>query len=213
MKTLDVLAASFAIHRFLGGYHKEGNITNKLLLEQHVHESKSPFQTVLRITEHDINNAQDAISFLQCLALKKLARPLSDYEQKLLELVAKDEFNENEWSSLGLTSSIPDMYTKQSSMENWDHKEQILGRNSNFVEKDGAEVFMNLTVEFTRYITKLETNLVCCTDSNNNLVKFFTKYKVIPGSNVRVQGKVKPHKINEYTGFKETMVSRVKILC
>lgn len=205
LKTIDVISVCCAIHREAGGYFKEGYGTrpNKVVAHGHFFGEDD-----LDVLEEDKVLAAKAIEYLKGLALKSFERKLSDYEKKVLKIVAELDFNPKD---MGLAASIPGMYLKQSVSDDWFYKEQEIGRGSDFISQPSERITRPLTIQFVKHMEKFDKWLTCCTDEDHNIVKFFAAKEMEVGQTYTISGTVKPHEINAYTGFKETFINRIKL--
>lgn len=206
LKTIDVISVCCAVQRELGGYFKEGyEITsNKSTVSDYFFGDSD-----IDVLEEDRILAAKAIEYLKGLALKSFERRLSDYERLILKLVAGEDFNPKQ---IGLAASIPSMYLKQSVADDWYYKEQEIGRNSKFINQPNERITVPLTIQFVKKMEKFDKWLTCCTDDNQNIVKFFAAEEMGIGKTYTISGTIKPHAMNNYTGFKETFINRIKIV-
>jgi len=206
LKTINVLSVCCAVQRELGGYYKEGQINtpNKQVIQDHFFGDGD-----VTVIEEDKILAAKAIEYLKGLGLKSFERKLSDYEKKVLKIVAEVDFKPND---VGLAASIPSMYIKQSVSDDWFYKEQEIGRDSEFIGQPNDRITRNLTIQFVKHMTGFDKWLTCCTDDRHNIVKFFAAEDLVVGRPYVISGTVKPHKINDYTGFNETFINRIKIV-
>jgi len=113
-KTIDVVSAACAIHRISGGYYKTDSEhwpntsrplwSNRRLLNEHL-AIDGNFEKVI-ITDEDTELAEKAINYLKGLGLKRFERDLSDYESKVLKLVAYEDFDLST-NYVGIAASLP----------------------------------------------------------------------------------------------------------
>ena len=168
LKTIDVISVSCATHRDLGGYFKDdwcvSKRSNRECLTAHFFGKGD-----ISVLEEDRILAVAAIEYLKGLALKSFQRKLSDYELKVLKIVAQLEFNPK---MIGLAASIPSMYLKQLVSDNWFYKEQEIGRDSDFVGHPTKRISKPLTVQFVKHMERFDNWLTCCTDDSYNIVIF-----------------------------------------
>ena len=208
----EVMSVSCAVQRINGGFvKKEIGMTdskaNSAFLYEHFCEGK-----LVPVTEADQVEADEVINYLQGLGFKALERPLTDFERKVLALVTAPSVDK---STLGIAASLPNVYQNKLKSDEWTDRERELGATSDYVGKENTRCTFEATVEFLKYVPSTMSWLVTTSVDNKHILKFFmpeANYKKLHvGSTYTLAGYVKPHSQNKYTGFKETMINRVKI--
>lgn len=217
-KVMDVVAVACAVHR-MQGFVKKINI----MYRSEDEKNKQPNVTYLYnhfcnnnlfpIQACDIEDAEAIVEYLKGLAFKCFERKLTEFENNVLRFVNCDTVGKDQ---LGIAASLPNVYHSKLIADQWAEREFELGRTSNFVGTLKSRGVFSLKVENIRYIAKTFSSLISCSESNANIVKFFSNNtsnleKVSAGSYIIVTGYVKSHSISTYTGFKETMLNRIKI--
>ena len=205
----DVLAVSCAIQRLNKGFVKKGEDvgehqkSNSSFLYEHFCEGN-----VVTVSEEDKKLGTEVIDYLQGLGFKALERNLTDFERKVLSLVTSDTVDK---TTLGIAASLPNVYLNKVKSDNWGDRERVLGHTSDFVGTEGSRSEFTLKVEFMRFIPSTGSHLVTCSVEDQHIVKFFMpEAKTKVGKTYTLQGFVKPHAKNKHTGFKETMINRIK---
>jgi hypothetical protein len=113
---------------------------------------------------------------------------------------------------LGIAASLPSVYNRKLEADKWTVREATLANTSEYVGNVGGRYDFTLTVENVRYIAKTDSSLYSCSESDNNIVKFFSTTNIGQvGDTVTVSGFVKNHSVSKYSNGKETMINRVKI--
>lgn len=203
----DVIAVSCAVQRLNNGFVKKGDSdegkSNSSFLYDHFCEG-----TGVTVTEEDTILAQEVIEYLQGLGFKALERNLTDFERKVLGLVTSDTIDK---TTLGIAASLPNVYLNKVKADSWADRERELGASSEFVGTPSTRCDFIATVEFMRYIPSTGSHIVTTSVDNQHIVKFFLPIaEMTVGSTYTVAGFVKPHATNKHTGFKETMINRIK---
>jgi|TARA_B110000971_G_scaffold221609_1_gene269460 hypothetical protein len=206
----DVMAVSCAIQRINNGFIKKGFGTdeqqsNSSYLYEHFCEGK-----VVPVLEDDQKLGVDVIDYLQGLGFKALERDLTEFERKVLGLVTSEKIDK---STLGIAASLPNVYLNKVKSDNWADRERELGLASEFLGTESTRCDFVGKVEFSRYIPATDSRLITCS-VGGSILKFFLSDRdvvITKGIDYNITGFVKPYRVNNYTGFKETMINRVKV--
>lgn len=207
----QVIAVSCAVNRINGGFIKkrfgtQDQKSNSAFLYEHFCEGKT-----IDVLEEDRQQAKNVIEYLQGLGFKALERKLTDFERQVLLLVTSDSIDK---TTLGVAASLPNVYLNKVVADEWTDRERELGATSEFIGKEGSRSTFVAKVEFGKFIPKTESYLVTASVDNKHILKFFlppTQSRPVVGKEYTVAGFVKPHTVNKHTGFKETVINRVKI--
>lgn len=205
----DVMAVSCAVQRLNKGFVKkdeallEHQKSNSSFLYEHFCEG-----TIVTVSDEDKKLGAEVVEYLQGLGFKALERNLSDFERKVLALVTSDTVDK---TTLGIAASLPNVYLNKVKSDDWSDRERELGRTSDFVGVESTRCDFVATVEFMRFIPSTGSHLVTCSVDGKHIVKFFMpEAKTKVGKTYTLTGFVKPHSKNKHTGFKETMINRIK---
>ena len=206
----DAISVSCAVQRINGGFIKKGLSpadakSNSAYLYEHFCEGK-----VTPVLEQDIAEADAVIEYLQGLGFKALERSLTEFEKKVLEFVTATTVDK---SKLGIAASLPNVYQNKQKSDNWTDRERELGFTSEFAGKENTRCTFEATVEFLRFVPSTQSHLVTASIDNKHILKFFKPEggaMPVVGKKYTIAGYVKPYQVNKYTGFKETMINRVK---
>jgi hypothetical protein len=205
----DVMAVSCAIQRLNKGFVKKGEDlgehqkSNSSFLYGHFCEG-----TLVSMTDEDKKLGNEVIEYLRGLGFKALERNLSDFERKVLGLVTSDTCDK---TTLGIAASLPNVYLNKVKSDDWSDRERELGKTTDFVGTSATRCEFIATVEFMRFIPSTGSHLVTCSVDGKNILKFFMpEAKTKVGQTYTLTGYVKPHALNKHTGFKETMINRIK---
>ena len=205
----DVMAVSCAIQRLNKGFVKKGDNlgehqkSNSSFLYGHFCEG-----TLVSMSAEDRKLGKEVIEYLCGLGFKALERNLSDFERKVLSLVTSDTCDK---TTLGIAASLPNVYLNKVKSDDWADRERELGKTTDYVGVEATRCEFIATVEFMRFIPSTGSHLVTCSVDNKNIIKFFMpEAKTKVGETYTLVGYVKPHALNKHTGFKETMINRIK---
>ena len=206
----EVISASCAIQRINEGFIKKGfdseeKKSNSSYLYKHFCEGDK-----VEIVDADREQAEEVISYLQGLGFKALERNLTEFEKKVLGFVTSKSTDK---SSLGIAASQPNVYLNKVKSDTWTDRERKLGHTSEYQGTQNTRCTFIVKVEFVKYIPATESHLVTTSIDDKHLLKFFKPYggdMPVVGETYTIAGYVKPHNVNKFTGFKETMINRVK---
>ena len=207
----DVVAVSCAIQRINGGFVKKGHDTedrksNSSYLYKHFCEGIK-----VDVVDSDRKEANEVIEYLQGLGFKALERNLTDFEKKVLTFVTSATTDK---SSLGVAASLPNVHQNKVKSDTWTDRERELGFTSEYQGTAQTRSNFVAKVEFLKWIPATASYLVTCSIDDKHLLKFFKPQfgsdMPVVGETYNIAGYVKPHNKNKFTGFKETMINRVK---
>jgi hypothetical protein len=211
----EVAAAAQAIYDDQGFLSKT---SHEVILNEKTSNGRLLFehfavQPKVTVTDEHRQAANEILQFLEELPLKAIERDLSGYEKEALRVVRKGELSvEDDRKDLFLIASFPTVCNSMHQQHLWGIREADCARKSEYVGELHKRCGFELTAEFIRKLSN-GSYLYCCTDSDNNLVKFFYDHKQIGkvGDKLKVKGYVKSHSLGKYSGGKETMLNRVRI--
>ena len=212
-----VVAASCAIHRLNGGFFKkfdddvlsDKKKSNSSLLYKHFFEGED-----VKVLKEDHARAEEIIDYLQGLGFKALERKLTDFESNVLKFVQSESVGKE---SIGIAASLPKVYLNKLEADTWQDRENQLGRNSGYLGNLNERGTFDLDIEFIKFIPRTGSYLVTA-NSNGNIVKFFAQTTntnvgtLVPNETYSVTAYVKSQQVSNYTGFKETMLNRIKFV-
>lgn len=215
--TKEVIAVSCAVHRENKGFYKKfdqevvynGRTSNSAMLYAHFFEDKK-----VDVINADRVEADKIIEYLKGLAFKALERKLTDFESNVLKFVSAQSIGKD---MMGIAASLPKVHKNKVESDQWTDREIELGRTSEYVGELHSRNKFTATVEFLKYIPKTSSYLVTASVNNKDILKFFVpngsdvKKSFKPGESVDIVGYVKSHNESRFSGFKETMINRVKL--
>jgi hypothetical protein len=163
------------------------------------------------VNPEDHTNAEEIIDYLKGLSFKALERKLTEFESNVLKFVSVDSVGKDK---LGIAASLPNVYQAKLAADRWALRESELGAVSNYVGVLNKRAEFDLCVENLRYIAKTSSYLVSCSERDANIVKFFTmsSEQMKVGSKIKIAGYIKSQAVSSYTGYKETMLNRIRIM-
>ena len=206
-----ILAASNAAHRMNGGFVKKYDDSkkeaNSSLLYKHFFQGKD-----LKVKDVDYEMADEIIDYLKGLGIKAMERDLTEFELNVLKFVTTDVAGKEK---IGIAASLPKVFYNKMDSDTWEDRERELGRTSEYVgELHARNTFKNATIEYVRYIPKTMSNLVTASVDGKHILKFFIndvkELNIKKGVKCNITGFVKSQSVSKWTGFKETMINRVK---
>lgn len=215
--TKEVIAVSCAVHRANNGFYKKfdhevvygDKTSNSSMLYAHFFEDKK-----VQVVDSDFTKAEEIIQYLKGLGFKALERKLTDFESNVLKFVSAETIGKD---MMGIGASLPKVHKNKIESDEWTDREVQLGRTSEYVGTLNTRCKFTVLVEFLKYIPKTTSYLVTASVDNKHILKFFipngseVKQTFKPGLTVVLEGYVKSQSESSYSGFKETMINRVKV--
>lgn len=206
----DIVAAACAAFRVNGFvkrddpavYRKEKQ-ANSVMLYSHFYNNEK-----IEITNSDVEQAEVLVEYLKGLSFKAFERTLTSFEANVLKFVTADAVGKDQ---LGIAASLPSVYQRKLEADEWTAREAELASTSEFVGALGTRGEFVLKVENIRFIAKTNSSLYSCSESNKNIVKFFSTIEMGKvGDTITVTGFVKNQSFSKFSNGKETMLNRVK---
>lgn len=208
---IDVVAASCAAFRVNGFVKRDDpevynktKVANSNMLYTHFYNDAK-----IDIQSEDKELANTIIEYLKGLSFKAFERNLTSFEANVLKFVTSETVGKDQ---LGIAASLPSVYQRKLDADGWTSREAELADTSEFVGEVGKRASFDLKIENVRFIAKTNSSLYSCSESDRNIVKFFSTVAVgNVGDNIKITGFVKSHDVSKYSKGKETMVNRVKL--
>ena len=173
----------------------------------------------LQVTDAHNEKASEIIDYFQGLIFKAIQRNLSDFEQKIVDLIKAEDINVNGRDDrLALAPSLPNMYRNNIKHDVWSDKERSLRKTADFEGELGKRGHFNGTIAMSRYIARSHSVLVAVLTEDENIVKCFldmsrfhknTVEDFSVGTKMEFSAFVKSHEVSDYSKCKETFVNRV----
>lgn len=210
---LDIVAVSVAIDEKYGyikkHFHSNDQIPNTDRLKSHFSTNDSDAK--INVSDSHYELAEEIIDYMKGLVMKAMERPLTAYENNVLQFVTSKTAG---FRTMGIAASLPNVYRNKLERDKWQERELLLAYNSDYVGELYKSIDLCLVVENIKDLnTTVPSRLYCCSDSNDNIVKFFTNNKSLmvfeKGDTINVKGRVKSHEVSKFHGGKETMINYV----
>ena len=173
----------------------------------------------LHVTEKHATKAEEIIDYFQGLIFKAIQRPLSEFEQKIVDLVKAEDININGRDDrLAIAPSLPNMHRNNLKHDSWSEKERSLRGTSEYEGELHKRAKFTGTIAMSRYIARSHSMLIAVLTENDNIVKCFldlyrfsknTADDFAVGKKLSFSGFVKSHEVSDYSRCKETFVNRV----
>lgn len=213
--TLCVAIDEYQGHRYIKSREKEeGEEANFHILLECLRGNRN-----IGITDEHAEKADEIIDYFQGLIFKAIQRPLSDFEQKIVDLIKAEDININGRDDrLVVAPSLPNMYRNNLKHDAWSDKERSLRSTADFEGELRKRSHFEGTIEMSRYIAKSHSVLIAVLTADENIVKCFldltrfyknTAEDFAVGQKIAFSAFVKSHEISQYSRCKETFVNRV----
>jgi len=164
----------------------------------------------MHVTEHHYEKAENILDLLRGFGFIAIERPLTNFEQSVLDIVNKIDITHKE---LGRVASFPNVYERKVSQEIWEEHESHLAKNSEYVGELFNKSQLDVKIENIRYLSRTKSYLICASESDKNIVKFFIPENEIDnikeGDFIKLTGWIKKHEVSHYHGGKETVFKKI----
>lgn len=218
---LDALAFAIQVHEEQG-FVKSGHGTVRLAedgeTEIRILDNKT---MILNKIKQDLkpepvyaDKAKDMLDRINGkLMLKKLTSSANSFEQSLIKVLSEDL---NKFA-VSLIASMPNSVEIDKRREQVNDQLAKVKHTSQFYGKKGTRYEIDVTVLDVKYIQSSDVYMVTCIHKNKDIVKFWWREQpdisdLIDGKQIVIKGTVKTHEQSKYSGAKETLVNRVKIM-
>jgi hypothetical protein len=180
-------------------YEKQYKIEdNKTLIHKHLKGEKA-----VSITTDDTKLADEMVDHFKAIALKKLSGKTNDFQNSVLMYIDAEKVDR---LGVAIFASLPSVYVR-------DIKAQELRDETEESDYVGTHRTRgNFTIEVKQTRRFPTGNLMICVEGGKNIVKFFSDYTFEVGKVVDIAGFVKDQEVSKYSGLKETMLNRVKVI-
>ncbi len=164
----------------------------------------------MHVTEHHYEKAENILDLLRGFGFIAIERPLTNFEQSVLDIVNRTDITHKE---LGRVASFPNVYERKVSQEIWEKRESQLAKNSEYVGELFNKSHLDVKIENIRYLSRTKSYLICTSESDKNIVKFFIPEDKIDnikeGDFIKLTGWIKKHEVSHYHGGKETVFKKI----
>lgn len=198
----QAFALSARVHRELGGYFKDGDVTpgtisNKVRLLQYVIDGD-------KATEADLARGQELLAHCRGLIMKKLANDINQYDSVILEVANRDTITDADRYHLALLASVPQTVARVEQRRQQDQK--IADRAESYLGAVGTKVTANMEVVRSTFSTNYGVFFTTAKTDHGCVVFFAYKQQLKPGCYM-IRGTVKAHR-DDY----QTQLNRVKVM-
>ncbi len=167
----------------------------------------------IEIADYHYDKAENILNLLRGFGFIAIERPLTKFEESVLDIVNRTNITHKD---LGRVASFPNVYERKISQETWEERESQLAKISEFTGTISAKSDFNVVIENVRYLSRTQSYLVCASELNQNIIKFFVSEQKIrnisEGKNFTISGFVKKQEVSKFHGGKETMLNSIKII-
>ena len=180
-------------------YEKQYKVDdNKTLIHKHLKGEKK-----VCITTGDKKLASEMVEHFKAITLKKLSGKTNDFQNSVLMYIDAEKVDR---LGVAIFASLPSVYNR-------DIKSQELHEQTE--DSDYVGIYRkrgNFTIEVKQTRSFPTGNLMICVEGGKNIVKFFSDIPVEVGKVLNIAGFVKDQEVSKYSGLKETMLNRVKVI-
>jgi len=218
---LDALAFSIEIHE-QQGFVKSGHGTvriaddgeteirifdNKTCILEKIKSGKIPESKYMDQAKEMLDRINGK------LMLKKLTSSSNSFENSLIKALNEDL---NKFA-VSLIASMPNSIVIDQKREALNDKMSKIKHTSEFYGKKGTRYDINVNVLDVKYIQSNDVYMVTCIHKQSDIIKFWWREQpdisdLINGKELLIKATVKTHEQSKYSGAKETLVNRVKIM-
>ena len=171
---------------------------NKTLIHKHLKEKQK-----VSVTTGDKELAGEMIEHFKAIALKKLSGKTNDFQNSVLLYIDAEKVDR---LGVAIFASLPSVYVR-------DIKAQEFREETEESEYVGTyRKRGNFTIEIKQTRSFPTGHLMICVEGGKNIVKFFSDYTYEVGKVLDIAGFVKNQEVSTYSGLKETMLNRVKVI-
>ena len=165
------------------------------------------------VSGHHYEKAENILDLLRGFGFIAIERPLTNFEQSVLDIVNRNNITHKE---LGRVASFPNVYERRVSQEIWEERESQLAKNSEYVGELFNKSHLDVKIENIRYLSRTKSYLICASESDKNIVKFFIPHEkfgnIKEGDSIKLTAWIKKHEISHYHGGMETTLKRINFL-
>ena len=218
---LDALAFAIQVHEDQG-FIKSGHGTVRLVSDGETEiqtlDNKTcileKFRAEQKPEQKYLEQAKDMLDRINGkLMLKKLTSSANSFEQSLIKVLNEDL---NKFA-VSLIASMPNSVEIDKRREQINDRLAKVKHTSQFYGKKGTRYEIDVTVLDVKFIQSSDVYMVTCIHNDSDIVKFWWREQpdisdLIDGKQIVIKGTVKTHEQSKYSGAKETLVNRVKIM-
>lgn len=223
----ELIAMAVAVDRYVGGYVKRHETDREHPIRHMTNFSylmgvakKQPNAKDIEVFDEDYTTADEIIEYFEGLIFKAMERNLSEYEEKITEIIRADDLNVKGGDNrIPIIPSLPNVFRNNQKHDVWSDEERSLRKVSDYVGTLKTRGDFVGTVKHVREMRRTNSLLVAILTEDNNIIKFFydlfrdntIRDTLKVGNTVTFSGYVKAHDVSKFSKCKETFLNRVSI--
>jgi len=223
--TLDVMCASIEVYKSQGfiksgqGYTDNKNPEKPVKIE----DNKTIMLSLLKakdagktkFTSETVEEATNLINSINGkLMLKKMTNTLNNFENNVVKSLAETDINK---FSISIIASLPHSVSIDKKREVIADRMSGLKHSSQYFGERGRRYDIDVEVLDVKFIQTSNVYMISTCYAEKDIIKFWWRDQpdisdIIANKTIKIRATVNKHELSKYTGAKETMVNRVKIL-
>lgn len=220
--TLDVMCASIEVYKSQGfiksghGYTDNKDPENPINIDDNKTMINSLLSSKnLKFSEQTVEEASNLINSINGkLMLKKMTNTLNNFETNVVKALSEADVNK---FSISIIASLPHSVGIDKKREEVADRMSSLKHSSQYFGTKGKRFDINVQVLDVKFIQTSNVYMISSCYAEKDIVKFWWRDQpdisdIIANKTIKIRATVNKHELSKYTGAKETMVNRVKIL-
>ena len=220
--TLDVMCASVEVYKSQGfiksghGYTDNKDPENPITID----DNKTMINSLLlsknlKFSEQTVEEANNHINSINGkLMLKKMTNTLNNFESNVVKALSEADVNK---FSISIIASLPHSVGIDKKREEVADRMSSLKHSSQYFGTKGKRFDIDVQVLDVKFIQSSNVYMISTCYAEKDIVKFWWRDQpdisdIIANKTIKIRATVNKHELSKYTGAKETMVNRVKIL-
>jgi hypothetical protein len=220
--TLDVMCASIEVYKSQGfiksghGYTDNKDPENPINID----DNKTMINSLLlsknlKFSEQTVEEANNLINSINGkLMLKKMTNTLNNFETNVVKALSEADVNK---FSISIIASLPHSVGVDKKREEVADRMSSLKHSSQYFGTKGKRFDIDVQVLDVKFIQTSNVYMISSCYAEKDIVKFWWRDQpdisdIIANKTIKIRATVNKHELSKYTGAKETMVNRVKIL-
>lgn len=220
--TLDVMCASIEVYKSQGfiksghGYTDNKDPENPINIDDNKTMINSLLSSKnLKFSEQTVEEASNLINSINGkLMLKKMTNTLNNFETNVVKALSEADVNK---FSISIIASLPHSVGVDKKREEVADRMSSLKHSSQYFGTKGKRFDIDVQVLDVKFIQTSNVYMISSCYAEKDIVKFWWRDQpdisdIISNKIIKIRATVNKHELSKYTGAKETMVNRVKIL-
>lgn len=146
--------------------------------------------------------------------LKKMTGDISSFEQSAYKAISGEKIGNYE---VAILASIPHQNNIDIKRQEVADKIQLLKQHSQYFGKKSERYDISVEVLDVKFIQSSAVYMITTVHNDRDIIKFWWRDQpdlsdILDGRIIKIRGTVNKHELSKYTGAKETMFNRVKII-